>query len=317
LGTFTGQLCALRPDGARKWVFEAGREIKCSPAIGEDGTLYFGSRNRKFYAVRSNGQEAWEFKTGGWIDTSPAVGSDGTVYFGSWDKSFYALSPEGTMKWRFQTGGELESSPAIGADGTIYFGSHDRKFYALAAGGSKAWEYAVGGAIVASPAIDKDGSIYFTSVDGFFYALNPEGGLKWRLKTGGITESSPVIGQDGRIFVGVNQKLIAVSSDGKIVWERPGEPFISATPLALADNSVCFVAHDGNLLNFESPHDCKWMFFLGYGGVAPAIEPTGTIYSIGAVINVGFKLYAVSNTVAIAQSSWPKFRGNLRNTGRR
>jgi outer membrane protein assembly factor BamB len=94
-GTFTGDLFALRPDGTKKWSFSAGREIHCSPAIGVDGTIYFGSRNRKFYAVRSNGQEAWEFKTGGWVDTSPAIGADGTVYFGSWDKSFYALSPEG------------------------------------------------------------------------------------------------------------------------------------------------------------------------------------------------------------------------------
>ena len=77
------------------------------------------------------------------------------------------------------------------------------------------------------------------------------------------------------------------------------------------------MAQDGNLLNFASHNECKWMFFLGYGGVAPAIGSTGTIYSIGAVSNVGFKLYAISNMVAVAQSSWPKFRGNIRNTGRR
>jgi outer membrane protein assembly factor BamB len=267
--------------------------------------------------VRSDGRKAWEFKTGGWIDTSPAIGADGTLYFGSWDKGFYALSAEGTKQWQFQTGGEIESSPVIGADSTIYFGSHDGKLYALAAGGNRVWEYATGGAIISSPAIDKDGSIYFTSVDGFFYALKPEGGLKWRLKTGGITESSPVIGQNGVIFVGVNQKLMAISPDGKEAWERPGEPFIYATPLALADNSVCFVAEDGNLLNFAARDECRWMSFLGYGGAAPAIGPKDTIYGIGLVFNVGFKVYAVPNHVGLAQSSWPKFRGNLRNTGRR
>jgi outer membrane protein assembly factor BamB len=316
-GTFFGDLHALKADGSRKWIFSAGREIKGSPAVGPDGTVYFGSRNRKLYAVQPDGQEKWNFKTGAWVDSSPAVGADGTVYFGSWDKNFYAISSNGTEKWRFQTGGELVSSPAIGADGTIYFGSHDHKLYALTPDGKKTWEYAADGAIVSSPAIDKDGSIYFTSVDGFFYALNPEGSLKWRLKTGGITESSPVIGQDGTIFVGVNEKLWAITPNGKQNWARPGHLFISATPLALADNSVCYLSRDGYLLNVDSPEQYKWVFNLGFGEVAPAIGATGTIYSIGAILNVGFYLYAVSNRVGVAQSPWPKFRGNARNTGHR
>jgi outer membrane protein assembly factor BamB len=267
--------------------------------------------------VRPNGQEAWEFKTGGWIDTSPAVGADNTVYFGSWDKSFYALSPEGVKKWQFQTAGEIVSSPAIGADGTIYFGSHGRKFYALAPGGTRIWEYATGAPIISSPAIDKDGTVYFTSVDGFFYAVSPEGGLKWRLKTGGVTESSPVIGQDGTIFLGVNERFWAIAPDGKKAWERPGQLFIFSTPLALADNSVCFAAQEGSLLNLAARDQCKWVFPLGFGGVTPTIGPGGTIYLIGHVVNVGSKVYAVSNEVGMAQSSWPKFRGNVRNTGRR
>src|SRR5262249_52902401 len=150
----------------------------------------------------------------------------------------------------------------IGANGTIYFGSHDSKFYALSAAGTRLWEYATGAPIISSPAIDKDGSIYFTSVDGFFYSVSPEGSLKWRLKTGGITESSPVIGQDGTIFLGVNEKLWALTPDGKKAWDRPGQLFISATPLALADNSVCFVAHDGFLLNVTARDQCKWIFNL-------------------------------------------------------
>jgi len=137
------------------------------------------------------------------------------------------------------------------------------------------WEYVTGGPIVSSPAIDKDGTIYFTSVDGFFYAVSPEGSLKWRLKTGGITESSPVISQDGTIFVGVNQKLLAISPEGKSAWERSGQPFISATPLALADNSICFVARDGYLLNLAARDRCNWLFPLGYGGAAPSIGPKG------------------------------------------
>jgi outer membrane protein assembly factor BamB len=61
----------------------------------------------------------------------PAIGADGTIYFGSWDDYFYALNPDGTLKWRFRAENAIDSSPAIDTDGTIYFGSWDWYFYAL------------------------------------------------------------------------------------------------------------------------------------------------------------------------------------------
>ncbi len=95
----------IKPDGTRKWVFPAGNEIKSSPAISLDGTVYFGSRDRKFYAVGFDGKKRWEFLTGGWVDSSPALASDGTVYFGSWDKNFYALSAEGKKQLAIRDAG--------------------------------------------------------------------------------------------------------------------------------------------------------------------------------------------------------------------
>ena len=120
------------------------------------------------------------------VDSSPAIAKDGTVYFGSWDKNFYALTPDGTKKWSFATAKPITSSPAIAADGAVYFGSHDKKFYALDPDGTKRWEFATGGAIISSPAIHSDGTVYFSSVDGNLYALHPDGSVRWRLHTGGI-----------------------------------------------------------------------------------------------------------------------------------
>src|SRR5258707_9026779 len=37
LGVWSGELRAFLPDGSPKWTFNAGREIKSSPAIGSDG----------------------------------------------------------------------------------------------------------------------------------------------------------------------------------------------------------------------------------------------------------------------------------------
>ena len=76
-GTGEGNLRAINPSGRPKWLFKTGMEIKSSPAVGSDGTIYFGCRNRKFYALRDDGKKRWEFPTAAWIDSSPALATDG------------------------------------------------------------------------------------------------------------------------------------------------------------------------------------------------------------------------------------------------
>ena len=72
-------------------------QVYSSPAIGSDGTIYFGSRGSKLYALNGeNGVKLWEFATGGEVWSSPAIGSDGTVYVGSNDKKLYAIKTDST-----------------------------------------------------------------------------------------------------------------------------------------------------------------------------------------------------------------------------
>ena len=81
--------------------------------------------------------EEWE------VRSSPAIGSDGTIYFGSDDGYLYALDRSGALEWRYETGLPVRSSPAIGADGTIYFGSDDGYLYALDRNGALNWRYEI------------------------------------------------------------------------------------------------------------------------------------------------------------------------------
>ena len=72
------------------------------------------------------------FKTGSYVWSSPAIGPDGTVYFGSDDNKVYALSGKtGDKLWEFETERDVTSSPAIGPDGTVYVGSDDHWLYAI------------------------------------------------------------------------------------------------------------------------------------------------------------------------------------------
>lgn len=80
---------------------------------------------------------------GGATYSTPAVGEDGTIYFGvSWqtthqDYRFYAVrthfAPSYTfeIRWSYFVGHEMSSSPAIGSDGTAYIGTKDGYVYAI------------------------------------------------------------------------------------------------------------------------------------------------------------------------------------------
>jgi outer membrane protein assembly factor BamB len=95
---------AVNPDGTIKWSFDTLDGVESSPAIGHDGTIYFGSYDKHLYAVTDEGYQGtlkWKFLTGGVVDGSPAVDGDGVIYFGSRDATVYALNPDGTIKWTF------------------------------------------------------------------------------------------------------------------------------------------------------------------------------------------------------------------------
>ena len=71
----------------------------------------------------------WRIPIDGDLIGSPAIGDDGTIYFGTenplnWDSSsVYAINPDGSIKWRYTPIHRIWSSPAIGNDGSIYIGT--------------------------------------------------------------------------------------------------------------------------------------------------------------------------------------------------
>lgn len=309
-----GKLVALTPRGKILWEFKTFSDIKSSPAIADDGTIYFGGRDRKLHAVGPGGKEKWSFVTTAWIDSSAAIATNGTVYFGGWDKKFYALNPDGSQKWAINTGGPIDSSPAIAADGTIYFGSHDKNFYALNPDGSQKWVFATGGAIISSPALNCDGAIYFSSLDGNFYVLDSAGKEKWRMKTGDSRGSSPVLGTNGDIFLGINNMLHCLSATGSNKWDF-GYPVMQGAAAVSADGIAYFAAYGdgvGTLLAFHLEGAAPSYNTLGLPTASsPAIGANGTVY-----IGDNGKLFALKADARLAKSCWPKFRGNAAQNGR-
>lgn len=129
---------AVNPDGTLKWSFDTDDGVESSPAIGPDGTVYFGSYDGHLYAVTDEGTHGslkWKFPTGGAIDGSPTVDGDGIIYFGSRDSNIYALYPDGSVRWTFPTLDGIECSPTIDDRGYLYIGSFDGNLYAIGTGG--------------------------------------------------------------------------------------------------------------------------------------------------------------------------------------
>ncbi len=117
----TGYFYAINPNGTLIWVTDLFGNVKSSPAIGSDGTIYVGSDKEDVFALNTNGTIKWIYPTRGPVRSSPALAADGTIYVGSNDSGLYALNADGTLKSLFVANAAVTSSPVIRSDGTILF----------------------------------------------------------------------------------------------------------------------------------------------------------------------------------------------------
>jgi large repetitive protein len=193
-------LYAIYSDGTLKWKYKVlGPEIKSSPAISKNGTIYIYDSHQMLYAINSEGKINWYTGLSGWFK-SFAIDDNGKVYIGTSSNKLYTISSDMIVELFFEADGII-SSPVIGDDGTIYVGSSDRHMYAINSDGSLKWKYNTTETFSsASPAIADDGTIFIGSGTNLF-AINSEGKLDWKIKT--VAEySSPIIANDGTVYIG-------------------------------------------------------------------------------------------------------------------
>jgi outer membrane protein assembly factor BamB len=65
------------------------------------------------------------------VTATPAVANDGTVYFCRSDGFLFAVNFDGSERWRFSIASPSSTAPAIDAQGTVYIGADDGKLYAV------------------------------------------------------------------------------------------------------------------------------------------------------------------------------------------
>jgi outer membrane protein assembly factor BamB len=317
---------AINPDGTEKWSYQVGtgpvysesgtaqysgvKGILSSPAVGDNGLIYFTSMSDKLFALNPDGTKKWEYDLDTSIDiwSSPLVDEDGTAYVGSHDDfhgKIYAVDEDGNLLYKFEGNGDICSSPAMDDDGVIYFGSGDGHIYAFySSSGTEKWKYKLDDVgdknafVDSSPAIGPDGTIYIgATLQGTLYAIDKNGNYKWSLKLGDSidTWSSPAI-YEGTVYIGSDDGYFyAVNADtGDLEWKYDLGGGGGGSPAIGADGTIyttCEGKLEGdNFFAFNQQGEKIWGFNETNSASSPAIGSDGTIY-----FGTWDGLYALSN----------------------
>jgi outer membrane protein assembly factor BamB len=302
LGGAGGRLLGAPP--AVTFDYTAAGPVNSTPAIGADGSLYFGAEDNRVYAVLPNGTNRWQFSTGGQVWSSPALGPDETVYFGSLDGQVYAVTPAGQKAWSFKTGGEIYASPAVGTDGSIYIASMDQRLYALTPAGGQKWVFGAGGGIYSSPSVGPNGTIYFGARDGRLYAVKPNGTGQWTYPTGDWVDATPAIGPDGTIYAASRDSLLyAINPDGTKRWTFHGTAGFYASPAVGFDGRIYAADNGGRVFALQPDGTLLWQTnvtdHVNYASVAVTADGTVFVGSqdglLTAISSAGAIKWAVTN----------------------
>jgi outer membrane protein assembly factor BamB len=208
---------AIHPNGTIKWVFPSGSKIGTSPAIDDNGIVYFASYEGYLFALYpNNGTMKWKCMIndlgGNWID--PVIGDDGNIYILGGYK-LRCIAPNGSKIWKVMLGSSMGLS--IGYDGTLY--TEGGSLTAYTSQGELKWEIENIG-YSRNVAIDKNGMLYVISGNGDgrdkarLMQISPDAKILTSVKPSVESDnfyclmtSHPVIVEDGTIYVATKYYL--------------------------------------------------------------------------------------------------------------
>ncbi len=140
--------------------------------------------------------------------------------------------------------------------------------------------------------------------------------VKWRFETGGAVHSSPAIDSDGNIYVGsYDNYLYALNPDGTLKWKFNTGGMVRSSPAIDSEGNIYVGSKNNNFYAITPDGSEKWLLETGDDiESSPSIAEDGTIY-VGS--DDGY-FYAIDGgKIELADSPWPKFRKDLKNTGRK
>ncbi len=153
-----------------------------------------------------------------WLRSSPAIGGDGTVYFGGTDGFVYAIDSGGSKRWEYETKAPALLSTVLEPDGTVLIGADDGYVYALDGGGGLEWRFrterSVLGLVLENETIIALGAMKPGS--GTIYALNEEGRPRWTAEAGTQAYATMLVGRPGLILD--SDRIVVFDGEGNPDW---------------------------------------------------------------------------------------------------
>jgi outer membrane protein assembly factor BamB len=298
--TARGAVHASQQGGAQ-WKFPTGRGIFSSPVVGADGTIYFGSADRSFYALDASGSLRWSIATGEIIDSSGLLDDQGRVYFGSGDGTLRAADAQtGALVWSMKADDPktigsfinwFEGNVALGPDGTLFVPNDNFLLYAVdRATGAPKWTYKMPDQTWSLPAVDATtGGIYVGNnnllpiLGKNTFSIAADGTTNWSMVSLGTVAASPMLAAGGEAVVvgGFDGYTRAyTTADGTVSWELATRDHIYASPAELPDGTIVQPSCDGTVYAV-SPADgtVRWTFDAATPiRSSPAVDADGHVY---------------------------------------
>jgi outer membrane protein assembly factor BamB len=267
---------SLTSSGMKRWETTCGASPKTASSDQGgtfDGSTIYTTCGQSFSAFnKEDGTQLWSMPTLQ-RETSPVMLSDGVLAFVR-DRRIFAADRAGNILWSYphvstsesgaldSRGAPLETyidtSIAVGENDTIYAGSQIGKFIALNTQGQVEWTYDNGNQMGfrISPVIAADGTILAVSVQDVVYALSPAGTVKWTFhlpKTRNMSRhAAPLLGSDGTIYVLAEQRLVALSDQGKLLWDLPLQGTAMGSGALGADGTLYIAMAEGTLYSIQT-----------------------------------------------------------------
>ena len=303
-----------RSNFRQKWQFFTKGGVS-SELLLEDGVLYFGANDGKFYAIDAEfGKVRWEYETKSPVYARASVANK-RVYFMASDDVVYCLD-QNTGKWvwhykRSATSATTvrgNSTPAIEGN-SAYMGFSDGYLVSLnASDRNLIWEQKIHHGtkftdVDAMPLIDGN-RIYIPSYDGELFALDrAKGNVLWHVDIGGAKK---VLMDDKTLYVGAsNGNIYSVDKDtGRQGWKFELD---TGTPTSLIQH--------GPYLAFGSSQQYFYVIHKGDGTLAYRFAVGLRSGFVAAPFQSGSEIFAFSDFGNLYVFQWKEARNTI--SGRR
>jgi outer membrane protein assembly factor BamB len=230
--------------------------------IAYGGWIYVASGHGELFALMGDGTEAWNATVASAIYSSSPAAKGGVIYIGAEDGKLHTYnSMTGAQQWNVTVGNKIRGTPVLTGNGIAvtyvnYSGNTPiNGGVAFVSYAGQVTSYAQTGITPSSPALTETGIVSATYEKMFMTTAS--GQILWNISLGsssGLSSGAPAA-VNGMIFMVVNEehsRLIAVSEQGQIYWQKYLEPAqFALSPPTIADGILYAGGDDGWMHTFD------------------------------------------------------------------